>query len=390
MLSKWEHNKWQNPIKLGKEVNDKTFTTTQPCLATNGAMGYVLYFSSDRPGGFGGMDLWKCNLTNGQFGEPVNLGAYINTKGDEVTPFFDNLNSVLYFSSNWHAGLGGYDIFKSVVIGNMFSAPVNLGYPTNSSCHDLYFTVQKDAKEGWLTSNRPGSMYIHSQTCCYDLYRFSISEPIQMASDNASGMDSTTINLSLKRVADSLTLLSLLPLKLYFDNDEPGKRSTDTMVNVSYEETYAAYLDRKPDYLNAFKNNTDSMQYIVDYFFESTVEGCYWNLEKFTRLLIDQLLDGRKITLTLQGCASPLSKADYNRKLSLRRISSMVNYLKKYDNGKLLTYFESNKLIIVSDGAGETLSQKQVSDNYHDKKKSVYHPDAALERRIEVTAIKFE
>jgi len=391
--SKWEKGKWQNPVKIGKEVNDKTYTATQPCIAANGANGYILYFVSDRPGGTGGLDIWKSSYINGQFSKCENLGEVVNTKGDEVTPFFDNLNSTLYFSSDWHAGMGGYDIFKSVLSGQTFSNPANIGYPVNSSCNDIYFSNNGSDKKGLLTSNRPGSMYLQSETCCYDIYSFELQERKPPPVDSAAIRDSIILAEKMLRVSDSTTLTIFLPLKLYFDNDQPGRRSLDTITRKSYDETYFEYLAQKPEYLHAFKNKNgvnNNMTEAVENFFTTTIGSSYKDLDRFSIALAAQLLAGRQITLTVQGTASPLAKSDYNDRLSKRRINSLLNYFRKYNDGIIQGYIDKRQLVIIEEPAGEMLAPKTVSDNYYDKRKSVYHPDACLERRIEVIAIRYE
>lgn len=392
-LSEWKNGKWQNPVKLSKEINSKEFNSTQACIASNGINGYIIYYTSDRPGGFGGMDLWQCAYANGVLGTSQNLGPVINSPGNEVTPFFDNLNSKLYFSSDWHTGIGGFDVFKSSLVNGQFSAPENVGYPLNSSCNDLYFTIQNNGKEGLLTSNRPGSMYLYSQTCCYDIYRYRWNDLDTVEKkDDSEIMDSILLAEENHRWADSTQISLLLPLKLYFDNDQPGKRSMDTTTRKSYDETYHEYLAVKADYLKAFagKLNDDKLtENDINRFFNETIEASYQQLASFTELLSRQLLSGRQITLTVQGCASPLAKSDYNEKLSKRRISSLVNFLKKYRNGILLPFLVGKTLVIIEDPAGESLAGKKVSDDYHNKRNSVYHPDACLERRIEIVAIRY-
>ncbi len=390
-FSKWEKGKWQNPVKAGKEINNRVYTSTQPALAADGAEGYILYFSSDRPGGYGGMDLWKSKFRNGQFSPPENLGPMINTRGDEITPFFDNLSGILYFSSDWHAGLGGFDIFQSVLLNGNFSIPLNMGYPLNSSCNDLYFTVTHTGKDGLFTSNRPGSMFLYTQTCCYDIFRYEIPGSAVAPRDSSYKLDSLMHAEIRQRIADSAALTVYLPLKLYFDNDQPGPRSLDTVTKKTYEATYLQYQARKMEYLDAFTREpgADSIQAAVRDFFQRTLEKTYQDLDTFSSSLLYQLKQGRKIELTIQGCASPLAKGDYNVNLSRRRISSLVNFLSVYQQGEIATYIRDGSLELKYDPAGESLAAPGVSDNLNDKRNSVYHPKACLERRIEVTGVRF-
>lgn len=132
--------------------------------------GEVLLFSSNRPGTLGGMDLFYAPINrDGSFGSPVNLGAAVNTTGDEVTPQFDE--SYLYFSSDGHPTLGGFDIFKSEYDGSKLLAAENMGKGINTSVDDLYYTPG-DNDAGFLVSNRDGTRSIKGKTCCDDIFTF--------------------------------------------------------------------------------------------------------------------------------------------------------------------------------------------------------------------------
>jgi len=136
----------------------------------------VLLFSSDRPGGFGGMDLYYCPINqDGSFGQPVNLGEPINSEGDDLTPFYQE--GTLYFSSNGWPGLGGFDIFKSEWNGTSWQIPQNMGKGFNSSVDDLYFSLGGE-DSGFLVSNRDGTRSVKSNTCCDDIFTFAKKEII--------------------------------------------------------------------------------------------------------------------------------------------------------------------------------------------------------------------
>jgi tetratricopeptide (TPR) repeat protein len=128
---------------------DKNYSYSQPSITGDGK---TLYFSSNVPGGRGGTDIYVSKFVNGGWGEPVNLGSRINTKGDEMFPFIYQ-DTVLYFASNGHGGLGGLDLFKV----NLKDTGVveNLGVPMNSGNDDFGIIVDRDGLSGYFSSNRP-------------------------------------------------------------------------------------------------------------------------------------------------------------------------------------------------------------------------------------------
>jgi tetratricopeptide (TPR) repeat protein len=144
-------------VKNGKLINvnafpynSEVYSTTDPAISSDGN---TLYFSSDMPGGYGGRDLYKSELIDGEWTGPVNLGADVNTSYDEVFPYLHQ-NTTLYFSSNGHAGMGGLDIFSTQISENGFSEILNLGYPVNSSYDDFGLTLDSLKTHGYLSSNR--------------------------------------------------------------------------------------------------------------------------------------------------------------------------------------------------------------------------------------------
>src|SRR5688572_16667867 len=117
--------------------------------------GTTLYFVSDKPGGYGGTDIYRSVRVNGTWTEPFNLGPVVNSSDNEVFPFFDG--TTLYFASRGHGGLGGLDIYSATLIVNGFAPPENLGSPINSPKDDFSFIISKDQRTGYLASSRNGN-----------------------------------------------------------------------------------------------------------------------------------------------------------------------------------------------------------------------------------------
>ncbi len=177
-MSRMEDGKYSKPVKLPM-VNAKGYRSTQPHIAriqTSKSNYEVLFFASDRKGGSGGMDIWYSILDkDGKPGRPVNAGKHINTVRDEITPFYDVSSQQLYFSSNFHPGFGGFDIFRVAGDLKKQTIPVNLGAAVNSSADDTYFCLH-DKNRGYMVSNRVGGLQLMSPTCCDDIYEVQFVE----------------------------------------------------------------------------------------------------------------------------------------------------------------------------------------------------------------------
>ncbi len=148
---------WSQPERLSNTVNLDGTTSTQPFVVHEGPTEY-LYFSSNRGGGRGGLDLWyttrDLSTDNLKFTNPVNLGPTINTLGDEMAPYFDVSTNTMFFASNGHTSIGGFDIFRSQGSTTSWSVPENIGLPYNSSADDFYYVEKDDKTGGFLASNR--------------------------------------------------------------------------------------------------------------------------------------------------------------------------------------------------------------------------------------------
>ena len=146
--------------------NDKSFSNSNPSLSKDGK---TLYFSSNRPGSIGGTDIWKVMVNaDGTFGEPQNLGAKVNTEGNESFPFIADDNKTLYFASSGRQGFGGLDVFEIDLSKN--SEAINLGNPVNTEKDDFAFTFNESKKIGFLSTNRNGNddIFFVNPVCAVD------------------------------------------------------------------------------------------------------------------------------------------------------------------------------------------------------------------------------
>ena len=143
---------WSQPRNLGYPVNSRYWEST-PCLSPDGRS---LYFSSNRPGGRGQMDIWRTEqLQSGEWTQPVNLGSPVNSPGNEMSPFMAIDSRILYFASDGHPGMGGFDLFSTRMDGKgKWTHPENLGYPINSFADEDGLTLTAFLKIAVFASGR--------------------------------------------------------------------------------------------------------------------------------------------------------------------------------------------------------------------------------------------
>ncbi len=392
MVAYYVNGKMRSIDTLGEIINESDANSTMPYVAKFDN-NEVLFFASDRAGTKGGLDIFYSYIKNGtQFSKPIPL-EIINTPDNELSPFFDSLSNTIYFSSSWHYGFGGYDIFSSNFDGNKFQKTENLGLPINSQANDLYYFKNKE--ENYFSTNRLGVTFSNNPTCCSDIYSYSIPKPI-------IDTNSLVNNAELKEKEIKMTFEELnkkLPVTLYFHNDIPNPNSNDTTSKINYIKTYNDYTNMISQYKREYskglteKKAIDAQEDIESFFTEFVDQGVK-DLELFRDLLFKELEKGNSINLTVKGFASPLAKNDYNVNLTKRRIASLKNYLGEYDKGKFSPYINNShpsgtKLTFQEVPFGEYTADKLISDNPQDKKNSIYSRIAALERKIEIQSVSF-
>jgi tetratricopeptide (TPR) repeat protein len=146
--STYNGTRWSPAVKLNRNINTK-YWESHGFISDDGEM---LIFASDRPGGFGGLDLYISHKEKGSWGTPEKLGPEINTPYNEDRPFLINNGKILFFISQGHRNMGGYDIFRSDLQSNgLWSNPENLGYPINTPDDDIFFMPFDNGKSGYLS-----------------------------------------------------------------------------------------------------------------------------------------------------------------------------------------------------------------------------------------------
>jgi len=162
--------KWATPKPLPKPINSSYFEGS--CSLSPD--GNCLYFVSERKGGYGNADIWRSKrIGKSQWAKPVNLGPVVNTEGDEMSVFIHPDGKTLFFSSNGHKTMGGYDIFMTQMKpDSSWTEPINLGYPINTTKDEKTFTMTADGKKAYITSNKDNGLG------GYDIYEIDMSKYI--------------------------------------------------------------------------------------------------------------------------------------------------------------------------------------------------------------------
>ncbi len=283
---------WTPPTRLSDRINAPEGNTTHAFVMHKGNK-EIMFFSSNRMGGQGGMDIWLTarfkNDENSEFESPLNLGAIVNTEGDEVTPFYDADAAALFFASNGRATIGGLDIFKSEGFQQRWTSPTNLGVPYNSSADDYYFAKNSSKTGGFLVSNRSFGME-KMGTRDDDIFQFLYDDRTELSvsgqifdKKTVSLLENARTSLYEKRassIGDGRLLASvmsptgvfsfpLLPKKSYtlevekdgfrlesaaFSTLDTGKTGLKNIVRDFYLERYATLISLKSDKLEVISD----------------------------------------------------------------------------------------------------------------------------------------
>ena len=404
MREKKSATKWNKIERLPDNINLAGFSHTQPFSWLDEVkQREVLFFSSNKPGGKGGFDVWfTYPIDEKEWAEPQNLQT-INTSGDEVSPFVYAQAATLFFSSDGHTekNMGGFDIYKvkldttGIPTGDIQPLPV----PINSSYHDYYYVLNADSTIAFFSSNRPGSLFLdpQNQTCCSDIYK--VEFPVIIPSDLPEDTISTNTDEGLtskKNIPDEPEVFDeledFLPLSLYFHNDEPDPRSRKSITKKTYLQTYDAFSPLKNLYIDNFTkgmpaDESEKASQSISLFFENKLERGAKLLLKFSDILLQRLQEGERIEVFLKGYTSPRANSDYNLFLSKRRISAVRNHFLSYKDGIFKEYLNKGYLLISEKPFGETEAALSVSDAYEDEKNSIFSVPASLERRVEIVEI---
>jgi outer membrane protein OmpA-like peptidoglycan-associated protein len=188
-------------------------------------------------------------------------------------------------------------------------------------------------------------------------------------------------------------LEDFLPLAIYFDNDVPDPKSQKGTTNLRYLETYTPYYASKERFKKRYargasKNEDAILEAEIERFFEDSLRKTKEEFESFLNILHQYLDEGLTFKIFLKGYTSPLASDAYNYQLGQRRIKSIQNEFAAFRNGAIKKYFDTGALEVIEKSFGEETAPPDVSDSPADTRRSIYSPEASVERRVEIIEIE--
>jgi outer membrane protein OmpA-like peptidoglycan-associated protein len=383
--SKLEGSEWTKPVPF-EALNSKA-KETHACFSADGK---IVYFASDRKGGYGGFDIYRVTmLPNGQWSEPLNLGSKINTEYDDRSPFIHPDGVSLFFSSNGHETMGGLDIFQSTDLGEEgWSTPENVGYPINTTEDDAFFVTSVDGKRSYYASEKDKGLGGK------DLYMISIPKPpVQpmtvMSGVFSLGEDGGTIPADAQIIVKDNQSGDIVGI--YKPNTKTGKYLFILPPGKNYNVTYEAkgYLFKSENLIvpknSAFQSmkkeiklaaiKADESIILNNVFFEFGSAKISNDSKSELNKLFSLLSNNPSISVEIQGHTDSKGNNKFNKKLSQERAESVQ---------KFLTNKGIKKLRVSAVGYGE----KQPIAKNTNEDGSDNEEGRALNRRIELKILK--
>ncbi len=331
----YNNGEWMPGINVGQGVNSPAWES-QPSISPDGL---TLYFSSTRPGGYGGSDLYCSEFKDGRFQPAKNLGPEINTASDEQSPFIHYDNQTLYFASNGHTGMGGMDLYiaRKNEKGE-FTQVENIGYPLNTENDELCLVVDRLGKIGYLSSIRPEGMGD------LDIYKFNLPDAIKP--DPVSYVQGHVYDFKSKEPLQAKIELTDLETGKILANIETQKNGDFFMVLKS-NRNYMLTID-KMDYLFysenfALKTHTALEPYKLDIPLKKpesdvdiTLQNVFFDVDKFelkpeSKYELDKLVHLLKkfpfMKIEIGGHTDNTGDSKKNITLSLNRAKAVRDYL---------------------------------------------------------------
>lgn len=358
------------PKNLGPAVNSR-YWDSQPALSSTED---TLFFVSNRPGGFGGTDIYFSvkNKKTGTWSAAQNLGPMINTKADEMSPFFHPNFDILYFSSSGEiVNFGGFDIYKSNIKNGKWGEPKNIGPLVNGVGDEHYFTIDAESKKLFYAKTD------EENPTNLDLYSFPLpmeAQPMATTSFSGTLKDSVTgeVYKGIVSVIDLETGIEVAPKFVR----EDGTFSFDLIDNQKYlliiqgEDFFRIEKEIKLNGDTAFQVQAQGIKsYRIQFSsieFATNSHEILPEMEADLQKLLDYMLDNPTASLVISGHTDSKGNAEKNRKLSQLRADAIKNYL--VETGDI----DSSRITAIGYGSTKPIKKEEVTDE-----------DRKLNRRVE-------
>ncbi|GGF42151.1 OmpA family protein [Echinicola rosea] len=329
--------KWQEPKNMGEKVNSR-YWDSQPSLSADGS---ILFFSSNRRGGFGGNDIYyTVRQRDNSWSDPVNVGETVNTEYDEVSPFIYFNNELLFFASNGHMGFGGMDLFNSKIVHGAFQEPVNLGYPINDHLDQLalFITAQQDYAYYTENSLKDGAL-----DRSY-LYRFAFPDEIDLGERLIVTGGKVRNEKTGEPIVATLSLVDLENDSTLYEFRSEGDSGTFMMIYPD-KASSGLYVEKRGFLPRIYNVEKDSLKDIKDMEIglkpvapgeEFLFENVFFDFDKAdlkpssksSLLRLKKFLDENpQVHIVIEGHTDNVGEGSYNLDLSLRRAKSVQRYL---------------------------------------------------------------
>lgn len=351
---------WSEGENLGSEINS-IFWDSHPAISVTGD---TLFFSSSRKGGFGGTDLYFSVKKNGQWEAAQNMGAVLNTKDNEVSPFVHPINNVLYFSSDGHiVNFGDFDIYKSYFYKTHWIEPKNIGPLVNGKGSEFYFAIDFKAKNLYYAKSEPETPN--------NLDLFALPLPMEAQPSAIVKFSGKVVEKSTGEIFEGMVSMIDLDSKIEISPKyirEDGTFEFELMKDKNYmiiiqgenffriEEIFFLEGDKE---MSFFAKNIKDIRF-ASLEFELGKADILPQMENDLHLLIDFLVDHPDFSLSIEGHTDLGGDPKFNLELSQKRASNISKYIVEY--GKI----DPKRITAIGKGSTEPLIERETSEE--DKK----------------------
>lgn len=374
-VSKLNGDQWSEPVRFPSPINSKYHEPNASYTPDHS----ILYFVSDRPEGLGGHDIYYCTKNKkGRWNEPVNIGEPINTEYDETGVFIHPDGKTMFFCSQGHRTMGGFDIFKSTLDKGKWSEPENIGYPINSADDDVFLSITGSQRHGYYASYKPDG---YGEKDIYKLTFLGSEKPLIFANEDnllassvvafklatAPAVEVQTSELTILKglIRDEVTQQPVAANIEIVDNKQ-GTSINEASSNISTGKYLVALpsgknygiIVRADGYLFHSENvaipaskryqeiTRDINLKKIEIGKKIVLRNIFFDFDKYSlrpeseaelRRLIALLIEMPKLKIEISGHTDKYGSAEYNKRLSENRSKAVVEYLVKngIDAGRL-------------------------------------------------------